>query len=605
MSLTYIREYAEDGGIFSEADAQPGTRLTELMDRKRLTVKVALELVAALGDILAIAGEDGKTHGDPKIGMVRVDANGNIALEDFRDTRRTTRAPEPKPLGPPSDIYGLGVILQALLNTTPFGRVPKTEDAHDEAIVKKVMATSLGKAEGQGWTQELKEFMVSMMAHQPADRPSADDVAEVLGNAADSLDGENLGDWAGKTVKASATRARARSQAAPEEDLEGVRTVHQSPRPALPTLDEPPDTELAIPTIKRILGAEGLAGEEELGGVVELGFDGSLDETILDSPASADDYLGMAHETRIDALAVAPLSEDLPSFHEQETVLGRNLLRESAAISERMGQAPAKSVAEKTPVAKMPAPLEETLAAQSPPQGIIKGPAIPPPPPADRGPDSKKPSSKSGLIVGLVLIFGIGAYVSQQNSDPETGDLVALPGPIVDADPEAEKTEDTAVAAEDPQEEAAEVEVDVEAVEQQQPAPPGKTEAPPAPKPPAPVERTQQAPKPFKKAASTPKPKPKPTAAPAPIAEPAAEPAAEPMAEAPPYRIRLEIKGENRKITCGDGQRPEVTGVLNLTFDSIQYCRVEIGGGMGILNVAASGTYSCIQSGQVRCSKIR
>ena len=73
----------------------------------------------------------------------------------------------------------------------------------------------------------------------------------------------------------------------------------------------------------------------------------------------------------------------------------------------------------------------------------------------------------------------------------------------------------------------------------------------------------------------------------------------------PPYRIRLKIKGEERRLTYGDGQRPKITGIINLTFNEIQYYRVEIDGGMVILPVTASGTYSCVKSGQVKCSKIR
>jgi len=600
MSLTYIREYAEDGGIFSEADAQPGSALTELMDRDRPSVKVAFELVAALGDILAIAEEDGEKHGDPKIGMVRVDANGNIALEDFRDNRRTTRAPEPKPVGPPSDIYGLGVLLHALLNTSPFGRIPKEEDAHDEAIVKKVMESAWGPAEGQDWTQELKEFIVTMMAHDPSQRPSADDVAEVLGNAADSLEGESLGQWGFKSVKAHATQASARSKSAPAEELEGVRSVQRTSRTPMPSLDDDPETELAAPTTQRM-------GEEELGGPLQIGLDASLDETVLDSPASADDYLGMAHETKIDALPVAPMNEESQSIHEQETVVGRNLLKESADTFERKGQAPAQTV-DTAPITKTTPALEETLAANPSPQGIIKGPAIPPPPTGERSPEAKQSGSKFGLIAGLALLLGVGAYVSQQSKEDENASdqKVELPGPIVEEGSEGEKTEDTAVAPTELDDQASEAtKAPVEPKpELRQPAPSSKPK--PAtrassPAPPAPKATPAPSPKP--------KPKPKPNAAPkpAPVAAPAtAAPAtAAPVASPPPYRIRLEIKGEDRRITCGDGQRPEVTGILNLTFDSTQYCRIEIDGGMGILNVAASGTYSCIKSGQVRCSKTR
>ena len=90
MSLTYIREYREDGGIYSETDAEPGRALTELLDKSTPPLRVSLEIGAALADILAIAQEDGKTHGDPKIGMVRIDSEGNVALSDFKASRRTT-----------------------------------------------------------------------------------------------------------------------------------------------------------------------------------------------------------------------------------------------------------------------------------------------------------------------------------------------------------------------------------------------------------------------------------------------------------------------------------------------------------------------------------
>jgi hypothetical protein len=169
---------------------------------------------------------------------------------------------------------------------------------------------------------------------------------------------------------------------------------------------------------------------------------------------------------------------------------------------------------------------------------------------------------------------------------------------------EAEKTKDIAVVPTELDEQ--EPEIKKKAVEPKsevrQPTTSSQSSTPAASAPARESQKAKQNPAPRPEA--KPKPKPKPVAAPA--AEPAAEPAAAaPAAAPPPYRIRLEIKGEERRVTCGDGQRPEVTGIVNLTFDSIQFCRVEIDGGMGILNVAASGTYSCVKSGQVRCSKTR
>ncbi len=155
MSQTYIREAGDEGGIYAQPNAEPGKALSELLDAKPPSVKVALELGAALADILAISEEDGVAHGDPKIGMVRLDASANVALTDFREGRRTTRAPEPKPHGSASNIYCLGVILHSLLNSAPFGRTPKNETEHDQALSQKAHAYKLGAAEQEDWCGEL------------------------------------------------------------------------------------------------------------------------------------------------------------------------------------------------------------------------------------------------------------------------------------------------------------------------------------------------------------------------------------------------------------------------------------------------------------------
>jgi hypothetical protein len=593
MSLTYIREYTEDGGIFSEPDSQPGSALTELIDHTRPTVKVALELIAAIGDILAIAEEDGKSHGDPKIGMVRIDSNGNTALEDFRESRRTTRAPEPKPLGPPSDVYGMGVILHSLLSMDSFGRVSKEAGAHDKAIAAKVMSYNLGSAEGQEWTQELKEFMVSMMAHQPSDRPNSDEVAEVLGNAADSLNGETLGEWAKKVVKASAPQASSILKSAPTEDLEGVRTLHKEPTPPADFLDEEPDTDLEIPTIRRMIA------EEELGGPVLMALDESLDETVLDGPNFTDDYSSPAQETRIDELPFATAPEDSQSLYDQETVVDRKLIEESKN-SERKGQSPAKKRPIAKPVGqiKQASPPKKTRPTTPPPAGVIKGPAIPRPPPLDTSSEPNKAGAKGGLIAAVILVLvGVGAYVSQEKEEAQ----IVLPGPIenpdttnnkrAEPDPSEEREDDTAVVA----------------VEEEPPEDIAPVKTTPAPVKAAPVKAAPVKAAPVKAA---PKPRPVPKSTPQQVVTPtpapvAPAPAAAPVAGTPPFRVRLDLRGNQRKITCGDGQSPEVTGQLSLTFDSIQYCRVEIDGGMGILNISDSGTYSCANSGQVICSKTR
>ena len=45
-----------------------------------------------------------------------------------------------EPLFPASEVYGLGVVLHALLSTQSLGAIPRERDAHDDAIVDKLLA---------------------------------------------------------------------------------------------------------------------------------------------------------------------------------------------------------------------------------------------------------------------------------------------------------------------------------------------------------------------------------------------------------------------------------------------------------------------------------
>lgn len=598
MSLTYIREYREDGGIYSEPDAQPGRVLTELLDKSPPPLRACLEIGAAIADILAIAQEDGKTHGDPKIGMVRIDSEGNVAVTDFKPSRRTTRAPEPSPLHPESNIYGLGVILHSLLSPESFGRVPKTEREHNEAVAEKVMRYNFDEAEGQAWLGELKEFICSMMAYSSEARPSPDEVADVLGNAADSLEGLPLDVWAERACTDS-TAARGRVEKAPEEELEGVRTLHQ--------LEPDPETELSGP----MLVQKALQEAEE--GHFSGPLDESLDETILEQPASREQTDGFAfEETIIDELPVETLENAVLSIHEQETLVEEPV--SATDFSEETLPAPSSVAPPSTPASE-PATKEPSIQApaQQPPSppspsGVIRGPSLPPPPPAGAAPQANP--AKSALI-GLVVVLAIGAGVfvgmSGGDEDAPLSPPTELPGPISTPEPieEApmEETPEEPVQLEelDPSQDAA-----PEATSEDAPSPaaaPASAAPSPAPdRPAAPAAAPPAAPAPE----ASPRPAPTPVAAPTPAAAPAPAPEPVPAASAPPYRARVTIEGGDRAITCGDGQSPEVTGPLSLTFQSSQYCRVEIDGGMGILTINSSGTFVCSKSGpQVACAQVR
>ena len=644
MSLTYIREYADDGALYSEANASPGSSLADLLDRERPAIKVALELAAGIAEILSIAEEDGKKHGDPKIGHVRVDSLGNTALTDFRTSRRTTRAPEPKPVGQASDIYGLGVILHSLLDESPFGRLPKTEAEHDAAIQDKILSYRLGSAEGQPWTQELRDFLCSMLAFSPEKRPSADDVIDVLGNASDTLEGDNLGDWARKVGEASAPQARQKATAAPEEELEGVRTVHKTPvetehapqpedktvpQAKPPRVLEPdPETELAAPIISE-LGSD----VDTLDDANANALDEDLDETILDSPSIADEILAFQQDqTRIDELPVDALGdttvpEDEISIHDQETLLGENLLHKAALEEARQNKSPDSTITSLNE-AFPERPDETEIAPKS--TAVIKGPSLPPPPPK---PEGTKKEGSNNMWVMILIALGVGAYLFTQNQGDSEDDTAQqehgeTTESRVDGGEDASGSEDTAnpPGVTDPMEAGTEKEPspqikdrksdrDLEESEElssreqelknllkEQEArnvesegdfeldnddfdaeeAPAKIEQKPKKEKPAPVSKPKTS---------------RPQAPPAP---------APPTPSAGPYRIKLDIAGSERKIVCGDGQNPTIAGTLMMTFESVQFCRIEIDGAMGPLNISSSGTYRCSNNGgAVACQKIR
>ena len=642
MSLTYIREYADDGALYSEANASPGSSLVELLDRQRPNIKVALELSAAIAEILSIADEDGKKHGDPKIGHVRVDSTGNTALTDFRESRRTTRAPEPQPAGQASDIYGLGVILHSLLDESPFGRLPKTEQEHDLAIQNKIAGYKLGLAEGQPWTQELRDFLCSMLAFSPDKRPSADDVIDVLGNAADSLDGDNLSVWAGNVGEASAPQARQKATAAPEEELEGVRTVASpssasaKPPPPEPEavvqqeqphiLEPDPETELAAPIVSD-LGTD----DDKINTPQAEIFNEDLDETILDSPSISDELSAFQQDqTRIDELPVdslgdTPITEEEISIHEQETLLGENLL-EKAALEEARRNQGTDSTITRLGESFPERPDETEVAPKS--TAVIKGPTLPPTPPKDTGNQSKG-SNNNWMIILIAL--GVGAYLFTQNQ-----------GDSDDSDMRGDQTEENSEFID--RSEKAPAEDTAEPVETKD-----RTEAvdmpnsgrKPTERPSIPEAKDSEAPKDMSKREKelkslmktqedrnpkekggfeleedelefeetrpkSEKPKEKIKERPAPIAKPKSSPPPPASPGAGPYRIKLDISGNERKIVCGDGQNPTVNGTLSMTFESVQFCRIEIDGAMGPLNVSSSGTYRCSKNGgSVACQKIR
>src|SRR5438067_1382291 len=139
---------------------------------------------AALADALAYVHERGFGHRDVKPGNVLISADGRVHLADFGiarlvDSAHETRtgdvlgtpayfAPEQvagEPVGPPTDIYALGLVLYESLT----GRRPYEGTPMEVAMARLNRAPEIPAEMPAAW----RRLLVAMTQRDPASRPSA------------------------------------------------------------------------------------------------------------------------------------------------------------------------------------------------------------------------------------------------------------------------------------------------------------------------------------------------------------------------------------------------------------------------------------------------
>jgi hypothetical protein len=220
VSWHYTRESGEEGSILTNDGNARGVTLVALLDNDAPGLKAALEIGSALADILTIAEEDEAVHGDIKPGSIRIDATGSVSIDGYGEERRVTRAPEGRPTGHHTDVYGLGVILHCLLSTESLGRLPKDADAHDDEVVARVLEMDFSEVEGKKWVEDVRRFLCGILAFDSDDRPPPLDAANVLAHVAQECPGEGLVAWARVAVPSAGGKA-AEEHAPVKEELDG------------------------------------------------------------------------------------------------------------------------------------------------------------------------------------------------------------------------------------------------------------------------------------------------------------------------------------------------------------------------------------------------
>ncbi len=219
MPSFYTREPGLEGYIVTGSGSAPGIDMASLLRNGRPPLRAALEMGAALADIVSIAQEDSLVHGDIKPGLIKLESTGAMSLEGYGLNRRTCRAPERSPTGIATDVYGMGITLHAMLSDSPIGALPRDADSHDQAVVDRVLLMDFGAIAKRRWVADIRKFLAYCLAFEPSQRPSPLDVANILAHVAEQCPGMNLSAWAKARISPALASPAERRPPPKEENL--------------------------------------------------------------------------------------------------------------------------------------------------------------------------------------------------------------------------------------------------------------------------------------------------------------------------------------------------------------------------------------------------
>ena len=549
MSWYYTREAGNDGQVLTDEGTPPGVCITDVVQAGPLPMSVALEMIAYLADILTISEEDRAVHGDISPGDVFVDERGSVSLANFGPMRSRGRAPEGKPLFPASEVYGLGVVLHALLSTQSLGAIPRERDAHDDAIVDKLLAidwTDLQRLPGR---DSLIHFLCSMLAHSPTERPAPLDVANVLAEAGNKIGGDGVAAWA----------ARRWGQAGIQEELPTVAEVLEAPAELGRVFNKTGQYSR-----RQSASAKGEStafwSRDKINAMLDDGDDplaGSqmFQRRDLQSMLARDEDSAIRHipaRQQREPGAPAPWNPD-------STISGRPEDPELARAMADLKRQAATNTAPPPPLPPSPpAPAPTPRAAPSSPTASppVARPAVTAPPPKRLPPEKPFPwlpvvigAVGFGLVLGMLALAAAIYYSSQ--SAPEGA---STPAPPVE--------EEVAAPTEEAQPKAA-------------PEPQAK---------PKPRKSTRKASTSSTRVKSAKRAKARAKPAPAPL----------PTGE---FDVAFRAMGAEAEFVCGDGQSGRFIGMTRRKFSDVTTCRVTIDGKVGAVQVKRESTVSCSVSG--------
>lgn len=585
----YVRTMGVDGGVSAVEGPAVGLDVETILKDGLPPFKVAIEIMAAMCEIIDIADQDGEAHGELIPRYVFLDETGAVSIEGYGNKRTKTTAPERVPKGTVTDQWCLGYVAFRLLSAKDLpAPLPEEAQAYDDAIIDAILGINFEDLPEE-IIGDIQWFVAKLMSFEKEDRPSAVDVWRTFIAFADSIPGPRLDDWATAALGGGGDRRDKQKAAA--------RPEAPKPTAAAATGDE---EDLGGPVMQ--------SGPLAKGG---LSFDGGGKKGQATAFWSKED-MKKALEEDDDAPSRKPKAGGATAFWSKDQMKAmdegkadapRPKRKENSTRPATMMMKPPKREDEepdldrpgKSPVPKKaPPPPPVNQGSQAPKQAqqaVAQQPMLPPPAPADAPPEGGGPPwAIIGVVVFLivvvlgggafVLLGGGGALLWANNNAAAEAAAAAAEEERVRLEEEAETQRLKEERDRKKAEAAAKKKAEEEAAAAAGTKPgtkPGTKVTPPKTTPGGTTPPKTTPPK------TTPKVKPTPVAA----------------APSGPAVLTLRSAGRG-KLSCSDGQAPAFDGMARVEFDPYTLpvtCMVTIDGKRGAISIEKSTTQTCNVSG--------